>query len=32
MLVYKLEREKLVLLLVATGSHDDIFRNSRIYR
>lgn len=32
LLVYQIKDNRLVLLLVATGSHDDVFRASKKYK
>lgn len=32
LLVYQIKDNRLVLLLVATGSHDDVFRASKNYK
>ena len=32
LLVYQIKNDELVLLLIATGSHDEVFRNSSTYK
>ncbi len=32
LLIYKVDNKKLTLLLVATGKHDDVFRNASNYK